>query len=311
MQALKLWQVLAFAFVVGIILVVIPPIYKDYHPQLSLALKALFDFIERLGDAVLIAVVIGGVVERIIGKKEFRDHLLESSVDIFGRMLPKELREGIKSYLEISIIRTRWDIVYEIEEWPGQAGYLKLDTKLEYDMQNRSEESADYPFKYEVEDSLCPDIAETAITYIRLHEERYDQDKQLAKLVKSEDGYKVVHQSFSKLKPYSDYGRRTYTFEAKSTECFKDYFVSPFWASYPTVKTEFTIYFDKTKFEVFFEVTEGQTPKPQTVSNNNKTGERWTITKPILPGQGFVVRCRYRLKSSGAQQQAMPQSTIV
>src|SRR5258706_2705711 len=182
MKALKVWQALASAFVVGMILVVIPPIYKDYHPQPPLAIIALFDFIERLGDAVLIAVVIGGGIERILGKKEFRDHLLESSVDIFGRMLPKELREGIKSYLEISIIRTRWDIVYEIEEWPGKPGYLKLDTQIKYDMQNRSDESADYPFKYEVEDSLCPDIAETAITYIRLHEERYDPNEQLAKL---------------------------------------------------------------------------------------------------------------------------------
>jgi len=303
--SMKLWQVLVAAFVLGMILVAVPPAYKHYHPQLSLPLVALFDFIERLGDAVLIAVVIGGGIERIIRKKEFRDYALDSFVSYFGRMLPPQLREGIRSYLEISIIRTRWDIVYDIEEWPAKPGYLKLDTKIEYDMQNRSEAPADYDFVYEVEDSLCPGIAETAITYIRLDKNVYDSEQQLADLVKSKNGQKVVHQSIGKLQPYNAFKQPTYTFHAQSTECFEKYFVSPLSASYPTVKTEFTVWYDKTKFNVLFEVTHGDAPPPQSVSNNSKTGERWAITKPILPGQGFVIRCGF--KAPTAQEHAATQ----
>src|ERR1700719_1429558 len=289
---MKLWQILGAAFLMGMILVVLPPLYQDYHPQLSVTLKALFDFVERLGDAILIAVVIGGGIERIIRKKEFRDYALDSFVSYFGRMLPPQLREGIRSYLEISIIRTRWVIGYEIEEWPAKPGYVKLDTKIEYDMQNRSDAPADYNFVYEVEDSLCPAIGETQITYVRLDKNVYDKEEQLTDLVKSEHSHKVVHQSIGKLQPYNAFKQPTYTFHAHSTECCEKHFVSPLAASYPTVKTEFTIWYDKTKFDVLLEVTHRETPDPEPVSNNRKTGERWTITKPILPGQGFVVRCK-------------------
>jgi hypothetical protein len=309
MKELKLWQLLAFAFVLGMILAVTPSVYKEYHLTLSWGPRTVLDFIERLGDAVLIAVVIGGGIERIIRKKEFRDYALDSFVSYFGRMLPPQLREGMRGYLEISLIRTRWNIEYEIEEWPEKPGYIKLGTNFEYDMQNRSEQPADYIFKYEVEDSLCPEIAETAITYIRLDNDVYDTEEQLTKLVRSENGYKVVQQSIGELQPYNSFRQPTYTFHARSTECFEKYIMSPFHASYPTVKAEFTIWYDKTKFDVLFEVTHGETPKPKLVSNNNKTGECWTITKPILPGQGFTVRCR--LRASTGQQCAVPQAVAL
>jgi hypothetical protein len=308
MRILKLWQVLLSAFVVGLILVAIPPVYRDYHPQLSLALNALFDLIERLGDALLIAVFIGGGIERIIRKKELRDYALDSFVSYFGRMLPPQLREGIRSYLEISIIRTRWDIHYEIEEWPSKPGYLKLDTKTESDMQNRSEAPADYTYRYLVEDSLCLGM-ETAITRIKLHQNVYETEQQLAKLVKSEKGYKVVRESIGKLQPYNAFKQPTYSFQAQSTQWFENHFVSPFSASHPTVETKFTIWYDKTKFDVLFEVTHGETPEPQIARNNSKTGEYWTITKPILPGQGFVVRCRPKI--SAVQRRAEPQADRV
>jgi hypothetical protein len=305
MKTLKLWEVLVAAFVVGVILVVIPPIYKSHHPELSLALNALFDLIERLGDAVLIAVVIGGGIERIIRQKELRNYALDSFVSYFGRMLPPQLREGIRTYLEISIIRTRWDIQYDIEELPAKPGYLKLDTITESEMQNRSEEPAEYTYLYLVEDSLCRDM-ETAITHIRLHTDKYESPEALANLVKSENGYKVVRERIGDLQPYNAFKQPTYTFHAESTQWFENHFVSPFSARHPTVETKFTIFYDKAKFNVSFEVTHDETPKPQIARNNSKTGECWTITKPILPGQGFVVRCRPKI--SAVQQHAQPQA---
>lgn len=298
MAPLKLWKVLAIAFVVGVVCVVLPLMVE--RPELPDAYKVFLGFVERLGDALLIAVVLGASVERIFHRQEFREAALEF---FLGGLRLTKLRDCIKRYLEISLIRTKWNIVYEIDTWANKEGYIELKTQLDYDMQNHSETVTAYPFKYEVEDSLCPDVAETSITYIRLDKKVYETPEQLLALVKSDKGYRVVHESVEGLQPYNPSERPTYRFEAKSTECFRGHFVSPFSASYPTIETVFTIWYDKSKFDVSFELTFGEVG-PDAIEDGGlfdkgKQGTRWTITKPILPGQGFLVRCKLKTPDPG------------
>lgn len=288
-KALKLWQMLLPLGLLGVILVLIPAIYEQHRDLPSPVLNVLFDFIERFGDAILIAVVIGGVIERIIQSKEFETFARTSFVSYFGRLLPPELREGIRSYLEISIIRPSWKIIYYIEELPERPGYIKIDTEIEYDMENRSEAPAPYPFAYEVEDSLCPDM-ETEITYVKVGNDIHNSKWLVEELRVDKPGFKLVEKKVPQLKPSDKDRPVVYSFGAKSTEYFDRHFVSPFSASYPTVKTEFTIFYDPEKFDVTFEVTHGEEPVPVATTRDNKPGLLRTITEPILPGQGFVIR---------------------
>ena len=280
----------------GLILSGVSATLVHTRPSVSPEFVFFLELLERLGDALAIAAIVGGVIEQLVFKKEYLKQVKGWFIDYFGGELPEELRERLREYLEISLIRTTWDITYAIEHWTGHAGYLRLKTTMDYYMENHAEESEEYEFVYEVEDSLCPEISQTAITSVRVVSENYDAD-QLKRLVKPERGYQVFESDAPvNLEPHAGPGHPTYPFHAESVECFKGVIVSPFWALYPVMKTTVTIWYPD-DIELFFDVTLGDVEEVTTkepVVHGNKKGTCWTINRPILPGQGFHVRCNLK-----------------
>lgn len=261
-------------------------------------LIAILELLERFGDALAIAAIVGGVIEQIAFKKELLERSRDFFIRYFGRLLPLELQKRLRDYLEISLIRTEWNIVYDIEPWPDRPGYLRLTTEIKYTMENRSEEQQRYHFIYEVENSLCPEVAETCITRVRLVNDQYDEDVlREEKMITSERGYQVFEKDGIVIPPFKKIGRGVYEFEAGSVECFKGVIVSPFWSAYPVIRTAFLIR-HPVDVEVLFEVTFGNTHEMTDRADQEIGGSRketkWTITKPILPGQGFEVRCKLK-----------------
>jgi hypothetical protein len=302
----KITRSLAWMVIVGLILAVGSVATLRSDPSLPAAGIALFDLLERLGDALVIAAIVGGVIEKTILKKDLQKDLLEQArnffINYFGRLLPKELQRRLRSYLEISLVRTSWDITYTIQHWEGHRGHLKLETVMDYVMENRSEEIQPYEFLYEVEDSLCPEISQTAITSVRVNTDNYDADR-LKDLVTAARGYQIFKPAAPvSMEPSTGSRHSSYSFHAESVECFKDGIVSPFWALYPVMKTKFTIWYPD-DVEVLFDVTLGdvdKVTKKEAVAEGDKKGTRWIINEPILPGQGFHLRCNLKpLAQSG------------
>jgi hypothetical protein len=298
----KLTVLLAVMMIVGLILAVGSAATLHSDPFAPPILIALFDLLERLGDALVIAAIVGGVIEKTILKKDLLEQARNFFISYFGRLLPKELQRRLRSYLEISLVRTSWDITYTIQHWEGCPGYLRLETEMDYVMENRSEETQPYEFIYEVEDSLCPEISQTAITSVRVNNDNYDAT-QLQQLMTAAHGYQIFKPSAPvNMKPSTGSKHSTYSFHAESVECFKGTIVSPFWALYPVMKTRFTIWYPE-DLQVLFDVTLGdvdKVTKKEAVAEGDKKGTRWIINEPILPGQGFHLRCNLKpLAQSG------------
>ncbi len=310
MSKLTFWLILFV--ILGLILSVLSATIVHTQPSASPWLVAILELIERLGDDLAIAAIVGGVIEQLVFKKELQDRARDFFVRYFGRLLPEELQRRLRDYLEISLIRTTWDITYDIEHWPDKAGYLKLTTEMKYKMENRSEEPQTYHFRYEVENSLCPEVAETSITGVRWLTESYNEvDLQEMEFVRSERGYQVLKVKEVPLPPFKKLGVGVYDFGAQSVECFKGIIVSPFWSLYPAIKTTFLMRYPK-DVEVLFEVTFGETEEMTQKNDQPDEGSRnvtlWTITKPILPGQGFEVRCKLKPHAQSVAVPPLPES---
>jgi hypothetical protein len=136
-------------------------------------------------------------------------------------------------------------------------------------MENHSEDPTDYDFKYSVEESLYPHVGCTQITFVRLGEETYE-GAVLAKVIKIENNYQTFL-SKKQLQPHSRPSKPTYSFTARSEECFRDSAFSPFFANYPVMNTALSVWY------------------PDEALRDRK-GIKWIIKRPMLPGQGFVVR---------------------
>ena len=261
----------------------------------------------RIGEAFIIAPLLALIVDEAAKKKLIREFSLDISAHIIGRLLPDQLREHLRSYLQMLLVRTRWDVTYTIDKWEddkGQIvpGYVKLSTTSEYDMENRSHEHADYKFTYDVEDSFYPDIGKTRITCVQLPGDGPLEGDALQNDVKAENGY----QRFPRvpktipLEPYNSRSKPSYKFRAESIECFRDSAYSPFFAAYPVMEATLTVLYKKADFNVTLELTFDDNSAAEKKELTDREGTEWTIRGPILPGQGFLARWDAILHSTPA-----------
>jgi hypothetical protein len=164
-MTVKLRHIIVSLFVIGLGLVLASALI---HPDEAGAplLASLWDFLEKLGDALVIAAILGSVVERATREDHFRHFAQYLSVEVFGSSLPARLREHIRGYFRMDLVRTTWEVDYTIQPWPDKPGYLQLHVASRYYMQNRSNTAKEYPFKYRVEDSVWAETP-TRITSVR------------------------------------------------------------------------------------------------------------------------------------------------
>jgi len=255
------------------------------------SVHAIPEIFRKIGEALIIAPVLALLVDEAAKTKLLREFSLEVSTHIIGRLLPVPLREHLTRYLQMFLVRTRWDITYDIEKWDGQPGYIRLKTISEYDMENHSEDPTDYDFKYSVEESLYPHVGCTQITFVRLGEETYE-GAALAKVIKIENNYQTFL-SKKQLQPHSRPSKPTYSFTARSEECFRDSAFSPFFANYPVMNTVLSVWYPDEALRVSLELTFDDVKtatQSVPISSGDRKGIKWIIKRPMLPGQGFVVR---------------------
>jgi hypothetical protein len=265
------------AFVVGIILASVDVIPEIFH---------------KIGEALIIAPVLALLVDEAAKTKLLREFSLDISSHIMGRLLPGQLREYLTGYLQMFLVRTRWEITYDIEKWEGQPGYIRLKTFMEYDMKNYSDHPTDYDFKYSVEESLYPHVGCTQITYVRLGDEATYEGEALAKVVQAENDYQTFS-SKRQLQPHSLPSKPTYTFSSRSEECFRDSGFSPFFAIYPVMNAVLSVWYPHESLRVSLELTYDNVKTATQrvpISSGDRKGIKWTIKGPMLPGQGFIVR---------------------
>jgi hypothetical protein len=248
------------------------------------------EILKKIGEAMIIAPVLAVLVDNAAKTKLLREFSLDVSLLVLGRLLPDRLREHLDRYMKMLLVRTRWEITYEIEKWPDQDGFVKLTTISEYDMKNFSERATDYDFRYSVEESQYDKIGGTQITLVRLLPDTFEGEE-LAKNIKTGNNYKTFTKTMELL-PHRGQGKPTYTFRAESVECFRESAFSPFFTFYPVMNAVLRVWYPET-IKVSLELTYDDLEigaKSEPIVQGQRKGTMWTIFGPILPGQGFVVR---------------------
>lgn len=281
--------VVGLSAVIGVVLVGLPLVLEVDH--LAHWLRIVIEVGEKLGDALLIAAILAVFVENA------PEHVSRILIEMFGRALPQELIDHIQTYFKWDFVRTDWNITYVITHVAGSPGDMTLLATSSYFMENGARKPMNYKFVYSVEVGSNPRTV-TVIRAVTTKNRAWSPSEIANSTYVSADGYLTVENKSIPLDP-----REKYRFGAESIQGFRDEKVSPHWALYPVVGATFTIYHPDdftVEFDATFEDEPIQPAELKDRAAEQLIGKRYTITTPILPGQGFLVRCAKQRKVFGA-----------
>jgi hypothetical protein len=242
-----------------------------------------------LGEALAIAAILAAVVDEAAKRDLLKEFTENISAHIAGRLLPRQMREHIEQYLNDPLVRTKWEIIYILDDVPGHPDFKRLVTKSTYEVENRSSSAREYHCTYDLEASLFPNVGRTSITKMsgfNLLENKPvfafpDRDQPDWKPTES-DGCLRLRKSVS----IPAEGKPAFRFELGSEAFLPDGFIIPFFAGRPVLSTTLEVKYRLDQLNVYVEPPVGDKIEPTDVEG----GKKWVFTKPMLPGQGFTVR---------------------
>jgi hypothetical protein len=123
--------------------------YPSLHLPSNIFVKTL---LPKIGDALLIAVILALVVDLPAKKEMLADFLFDSSTHIIGRQLPEDVREELREYLNVPFLRPLWKITYELSEEPSLSA-VKLQSTYQGEMENLTTRKRGYEFSAILDDT--------------------------------------------------------------------------------------------------------------------------------------------------------------
>src|SRR3954469_14472582 len=177
------WILIASIFIAGgaVIWVCLPEAGVPETPWKALG--------ERIGDALIIAAILGGTVERVLDNVTKSERSSELARDIafaiLGRHLPNELTERIRSYFDQTVARPEMRITYTISTCTDDPDWFKVKSAIDYEVQNYYDRNSKYTFEYWQEDS--PGLRHPSIVAIAKVDNHFYGN--LKALVAREPGY--------------------------------------------------------------------------------------------------------------------------
>lgn len=297
----KLLLSVGLLFIVGLALAALPWDQWINIPKVPSMQELARRLPRALGEALMIAQLLILIVDQAAKRDLLREFTKNISGHIIGHHLPDELRDNIEDQLTSNFVRKNWVITYNIKPWEGQPGFEKLETIIDYDMENRTDVHCAYLFAYEVEESFVPHLHKAKITLctgktIQPEDQKgnlfnYPRDRNIDFVESDDDGSNKLTRV---KKEVNIAPKGVCRFTAESEECFRDGSSIPFFAFSPVLPpTKLIVNYNKASLEVFVDLSFGD-EKEDTISEETETGKAWTIKKPILRGQGFTVRLYQR-----------------
>jgi hypothetical protein len=300
----RFWLRWTAFLLLGAALVVLSSIFEEHFRQEktfdnSLGLKLLVRALAGIGEALAIAAVIAVLVDEAAKRKLLKEFAEQVSEHIIGRLLPGGLREHILQYLTADFVRRKWKITYDLRlreemKTSGLERHVELVTTSSYVMENRSPLDKSYTVAYEVVqkwfDNLkppeirsvivkgravyAPNITSTAGGFVKLDSTK---TKELVVKIPGHEDKQKPHRASIKL---------------VSVEYLGDTFYTSFDALHPVVGPTFvTASYDAQKLEVALYLSVDSEAKPVPLGPGERE-KKWLIDKPLLPGQGFLLRWR-------------------
>jgi hypothetical protein len=261
----------------------------------------LAKILEEIGKAFVIAAVLAIVVEGAQKLKLLNEFSENISLHIMGRNLPSELRAHLEQYLGATFVRRKMFVTYKLKAWDDKPDRVKLTKLIRYELENCSDDEAEYHWQYRVDDSWFSDAPKATVNRMGLSNpdtgNRFKEysGEELKKKIEPEPGGQRFHQSvrIRGRALYAPNPTPSYQFIAESTECFPSGYSEHLTATYPVLTTELTVEYDK---EVFAVSVYLPLAGPHAFQDPNGTetidGKFWVIQQPILPGQSFFTTWR-------------------
>lgn len=253
-----------------------------------------------IGEALAIAAVIAYLVDEAAKRKLLKEFAEDVSEHIIGRLLPSGLRERMFQYLTVDFVRSNWTVIYELKVfWHQVAGtaerHVQLSTTSSFIMENRSPLTKSYTVGYEVMKKWFENLREPHIRSVKVN----GQFVNGCQLIDSVGG-------FVKLNPDQATGlvvdipghslnheAHTAEVELKLAEYLGHTFYTSFEALHPVVgPTYVAAKYNADELEVALSLSFADDNDAAYVRPEPGETLRWMIGKPILPGQGFVLRWR-------------------
>jgi hypothetical protein len=259
-------------------------------PGVPLVTAFLQHGLPKVGDALIIAVTLALLVDRAIKLELLDDFARDITHHVLGHLLPPELREHIFHYLSFDFLRASWEITYTMELLEDKPGHVRIATKSEHTVENRSKCWKQYECAYYVEKSWIPAVGETQILAFGLIAP--EENNSFAFTIGGEelgrpqqkDNFMFVARTI-KLPP-APHGE--YKVYAESVEFFTDANSAYFVARYPVLKTSVTILYPKAELQVDVMLSDDDRGTARRVELSG--GTKWEFRTPLLPGQSFVTR---------------------
>src|SRR5258708_28293512 len=95
-------------------------------------------FASDAGGAFIIAFLLAILVDSALKEELLTEFAKDVSGHIIGHLLPTKLRKPLLDYLEMSLVRNRWNLTYTL--MPCGTQYVEVTVLNEYEMENRSGE---------------------------------------------------------------------------------------------------------------------------------------------------------------------------
>lgn len=287
--------ILGLIFVGGLFLAVFPWLWLVEATHVTWLGSRFDEVVHKMGDALMIAPILAIAVDQAAKQELLKEFAKDVSSHIIGRQLPEPMREYIRDYLDVEFLRSTWDVTYEISPWKRkdgsiENGHVQLATKSVFTMHNLTPKDRAYTFRYEVEDSWFPRIGDTRLTHASARPLvggggfDWPEDKLKPPLLKHDKGVQWFEEDVT-----IGAGKRWH-FVAESVECFRDSSTCPpFNAYYAVEAMTIAVRYPKSMFTVSLTLTFGDVADAAEVPTETADETTWRLTKPMLPGQGFIV----------------------
>jgi len=257
-----------------------PQLELTAHPQFHLLVDKLFDLIGKVGDACVIAAVLGIVVDQGLKTKLIQEVVQAASPKLIGRHLPDPIRDALLNYFQVDFIRPDWEIEYEITLLDGFPDFVCFATRIQGAVLNCGPGDIDFTFAGSVDPSSnYPGLGKSQLTRVRMISETggtiFDENPPNNLSHLQSDGtiiFKKTH-----LVPR---GAR-YKTVLESLEYRPASFALPLFTGTSVVKSVLRIRYPKDILDI--SVSTGTSQNLQ--GEPTIWGQEWNIHTPLLPGQ--------------------------